>query len=152
VPIQRARVTEEKVSGLVAELFAFYGPEQQQPSLFDPSGDDAAETDRVPVLTALPEGTRLALLAYASNDRAGVLNAWLGEGELACGDTCTGCLAGTSSCRSGGPPRAVARAVATARQAHSAHFPGRGLPTRPARLPRLRLGPASTTALCRRSR
>jgi len=82
VPIQRARVTEEKVSGLVAELFAFYGPEQQQPSLFDPSGDDAAETDRVPVLTALPEGTRLALLAYASNDRAGVLNAWLGEGEL----------------------------------------------------------------------
>ncbi|RAN98244.1 hypothetical protein [Micromonospora noduli] len=84
-PIQRARVTEKKVSGLIAELFTFYGPEPQQPSLFDPV-DEFTEGDvvegRTPVLTTLPEGTRLALLAYASDDRSGVLNAWLGEGEL----------------------------------------------------------------------
>ena len=86
VPIQRARVTEKKVSGLIAELFAFYGPEPQQPSLFDQPGTNAeGETEdagRVPVLTSLPEDTRSVLLAYASNDRSGVLNAWLGEGEL----------------------------------------------------------------------
>jgi hypothetical protein len=84
-PIQRARVTEKKVSGLIAELFTFYGPDPQQPSLFDPADDDAeddAAEERTPVLTTLPEGTRLVLLAYASNDRSGVLNAWLGEGEL----------------------------------------------------------------------
>ncbi|MFI5950397.1 hypothetical protein ACIA8B_22805 [Micromonospora chalcea] len=84
-PIRRARVTEKKVSGLIAELFTFYGPESQQPSLFDPADDDTegdAAEERTPVLTTLPEGTRLALLAYASNDRSGVLNAWLGEGEL----------------------------------------------------------------------
>jgi hypothetical protein len=86
VPIQRARVTEKKVSGLIAELFMLYGPEPQQPSLFDQSsGDadgDAEGAERVPVLTALPKDTRLVLLAYASNDKSGVLNAWLGEGEL----------------------------------------------------------------------
>lgn len=84
-PIHRARVTEKKVSGLIAELFRFYGPEPQQPSLFDPADDDAegdGAEERTPVLTRLSEGTRLALLGYASNDRSGVLNAWIGEGEL----------------------------------------------------------------------
>jgi len=81
-PIQQAKVTEKKVSGLIAELFTFYGPEPQQQSLFDRPGEDAEATERTPVLTALPEGTRLVLLAYASNDHAGVLNVWLGEGEL----------------------------------------------------------------------
>ncbi len=82
LPIQRARVTERKISGLIAELFAFYGPEPRQPSLFDQAGEDTEETERESALTTLPEDTRLALLAYASNDRAGVLNVWLGEGEL----------------------------------------------------------------------
>ncbi|MFG2058520.1 hypothetical protein ACGFI9_31300 [Micromonospora sp. NPDC048930] len=82
VPIQRARVTDRKVSGLISELFACYGPEPEQPSLFDQPGDGSETPERSPVLTTLPEGTRLVLLAYASNDRAGILNAWLGEGEL----------------------------------------------------------------------
>jgi hypothetical protein len=81
-PIHQARVTEKKVSGLISELFTFYGPEPLQPSLFDQPDEEAEETERTPVLTTLPAGTRLMLLAYASNDHAGVLNAWLGEGEL----------------------------------------------------------------------
>ncbi|WP_433458504.1 hypothetical protein [Micromonospora sp. CA-248212] len=84
-PIHRARITERKVSALISELFTFYGPEPEQASLLDELTDDTvgdAAEERTPVLTRLPEGTRLALLAYASNDRSGVLNAWMGEGEL----------------------------------------------------------------------
>lgn len=84
-PIRRARVTERKISGLISELFTFYGPEPEQASLLDELTDDTAgdaAEERTPVLTRLPEGTRLSLLAYASNDRSGVLNAWMGEGEL----------------------------------------------------------------------
>ena len=80
VPIQRARVTEKKVSGLIAELFALYGPEPQ-PSLFDQSGDNP-EAASEPARTTLTDQPRLVLLAYASNERTGVLNVWLGEGDL----------------------------------------------------------------------
>jgi hypothetical protein len=85
VPIQKARVTEKKISRLVADLFASYGPEPRQPPLFPPGDDtkgDSKEAEFAPMLTTLPKDTRLVLLAYASNERSGVINAWLGEGEL----------------------------------------------------------------------
>lgn len=84
VPIQRARVADRKISALIMELFQRFGPEpsHEQPLLFNHDGDDSEPVTSV-ALTRVPEGTRLVLIAYASNDRAGVLNAWWGEGELA---------------------------------------------------------------------
>lgn len=80
-PVQRARISDRKISGLIREMFQRFGPEPSQPGLFE---DDAAadSADRPLVLTSVPEGTRLVLIAYASNDRAGVINAWWGEAEL----------------------------------------------------------------------
>jgi hypothetical protein len=80
VPVQRARISDRKISALIREMFERFGPEPSQPGLFE-HGDDP-DPDRQLVLTSVPEGTRLVLIAYASNDRAGVINAWWGEAEL----------------------------------------------------------------------
>ena len=82
VPIQRARVSDRKISGLIAELFERFGPEPVQSPLFGQDGDESEPSERQLALTRVPEGTKLVLISYASNDRAGVLNAWWGEGEL----------------------------------------------------------------------
>ena len=80
VPIQEARISDRKISALIREMFERFGPEPSQPGLFEQEED--TDPDRPLVLTSVPEGTRLVLVAYASNDRAGVINAWWGEAEL----------------------------------------------------------------------
>ena len=81
VPVQRARISDRRISGLIREMFERFGPEPSQPGLFD-EDDESDPSDRPLVLTSVPDGTRLVLIAYASNDRAGVINAWWGEAEL----------------------------------------------------------------------
>lgn len=84
VPLQQARVTDRQVSGLTAELFQRFGPEASQQALpltlFD---DDEASLDTLrPALAELPPDTRLILIAFAANDRVGLINARWGEAEL----------------------------------------------------------------------
>ncbi|WP_061296259.1 hypothetical protein [Herbidospora cretacea] len=76
-PIEDARIGESRLSGLVESLFNQFGP---KPSYVqDPIWDTPEDTGPEPVLTHLPEGTRLILIAHAANDKAGPIQLYWGE-------------------------------------------------------------------------
>ncbi|MEV4455943.1 hypothetical protein [Microbispora sp. NPDC049633] len=85
VSVVNARIGDGRPSGLVQALFTRFGPQPwaEQLSL---GGVEAAlpepATPAARALTRLPEDTRLVLIAYACNARAGLLDVWWGEAEL----------------------------------------------------------------------
>lgn len=56
--IHRARVSDRKISGLIAELFERFGPEPTQGILFDQDGDESEPSERQLALTRVSEGTK----------------------------------------------------------------------------------------------
>lgn len=84
-PLGEARVTDGKVSAMVAELFQRFGPEPAHQEvtfpLFDPEpGPDDDEFRSA--LDRIPPQTKLILIAFACNERSGLIDAAWGEGEL----------------------------------------------------------------------
>jgi hypothetical protein len=84
-PLGEARVTDGKVSAMVAELFQRFGPEPAHQEvtfpLFDPEpGPDDDEFRSA--LDRIPPQTKLILIAFACNERSGLVDAAWGEGEL----------------------------------------------------------------------
>ncbi|MCO5992682.1 hypothetical protein [Actinoallomurus rhizosphaericola] len=88
VNVMNARISENPPSGLVRTLFERFGPEptMEQLPLVDLKLDGQHRTSALPIylrtLAQLPEDTKLLLIAYACNAKAGLLNAWWGEAEL----------------------------------------------------------------------
>ncbi|MEU4161699.1 hypothetical protein [Actinoplanes sp. NPDC026670] len=87
--LSEARVTDGRVSAMVAELFQRFGPEPTHLAepfpLFttepepEPGADDAEFRS---ALDKLPPTTKLILIAFACNERTGLIDAAWGEGEL----------------------------------------------------------------------
>jgi hypothetical protein len=75
-----AQVGGGRISELVMKLFERFGakPAYVQDSLLDVE----EEAELRPILTHLPEGTRLILVAYAANSQAGLLKLYWGEATL----------------------------------------------------------------------
>jgi hypothetical protein len=84
-PLSEARVTDGRVSAMVTELFQRFGPEPTNQEvtfpLFEPetSADDDAFRS---ALDRVPAQTKLVLIAFACNERSGLIDAAWGEGEL----------------------------------------------------------------------
>ncbi|TQS28011.1 hypothetical protein [Microbispora sp. KK1-11] len=85
VSVVNARIGDGRPSGLVQALFTRFGPRPWAEQLALGGVEAALPEPATPAaraLTRLPEGTRLVLIAYACNARAGLLDVWWGEAEL----------------------------------------------------------------------
>ncbi|MFC0862163.1 hypothetical protein ACFHYQ_07625 [Sphaerimonospora cavernae] len=87
VNVMDARISDDKPSALIQALFGRFGPEPTLQQLALDVLDDAEASNQTaaPVadaLSHLPEGTKLVLVGYACNAKAGLLDAWWGEAEL----------------------------------------------------------------------
>ncbi|MFI7519559.1 hypothetical protein [Micromonospora globbae] len=85
--LRDARVTDGRVSAMVAELFQRFGPEpthQADPlPLFALDSETSTDDDEFrSALDMLPPTTKLILVAFACNERSGLIDAAWGEGEL----------------------------------------------------------------------
>jgi hypothetical protein len=84
-PLSEARVTDGRVSAMVAELFQRFGPEPTHQEvtfpLFDPEPSPDDDEFRS-ALDRVPPQTKLILIAFACNERSGLIDAAWGEGEL----------------------------------------------------------------------
>jgi hypothetical protein len=85
VAISEARISDRLVSDRVRGIFGKFSPSSYvQDGLFD--GEEEAESETVALnaaMQALPPDTKLVLVAFACNEKAGLINAWWGEAELA---------------------------------------------------------------------
>ncbi|WUH98733.1 hypothetical protein OHR68_35315 [Spirillospora sp. NBC_00431] len=85
INVMKAKITEDKVSGLLKVLFALFGPERTIEQLTLDSEDEEESKRLIAVadsLSRLPEDTELVLVPYACNFKAGLLELWWGDAEL----------------------------------------------------------------------
>jgi hypothetical protein len=87
VAIGEARISDRMVSTRIKAMFGRFSPSAyEQGVLFGEEEDEEGEAEAAvlsAMMNALPPGTRLVLVAFACNEKAGLINAWWGEAGLA---------------------------------------------------------------------
>ena len=85
--IGEARISDRHISSRIRVLFDKFAPQlYHQDTLFAIGAESDEEDDNDvlgPALEQLPADTRLILIPFACNEKAGLLNAWWGEAGLA---------------------------------------------------------------------